>query len=188
MREKLAKNASLIGADPALGFVLGGTSSGGQMTAALSHMARDRNLSPPLTGVYLNVPALVQPALVPEAYKQMYNSRSQNEGKAGLSKQTILLFEQAVEADFASDMWNPLLWHDGHADLPRTYFQVCGSDVLRDDALIYERMLRKEFGIETRLDMYPGMPHVFWYLFPGHSSAASFRRERVKGLGWLLRR
>ncbi|ETS81462.1 hypothetical protein PFICI_06464 [Pestalotiopsis fici W106-1] len=182
----LATNASTIGASPASGFILGGTSSGGQMTAALSHMARDQSLSPPLTGVYLNVPALVQPSLVPHMYKQMYNSRKQNEGKTGLSKETILIFERALEADLESELWNPMLWRNGHANLPKTYFQVCGSDVLRDDALIYERILRKEYGIKTRLDIYPGLPHVFWYMFPGHSSVTRFHEERIKGLGWLL--
>lgn len=80
------------------------------------------------------------------------------------------------------------MWHTGHGDLPRTYFQVCGADIQRDDALIYERILRTENRIETKLDIYPGLPHVFWYLYPSHSAGERFHQDRLEGLGWLLRR
>lgn len=158
------------------------------MTAALSHWARDRQLSPPLTGIYLNVPCLVQPESVTDKYKDLYLSREQNEGKVGLSKKTINVFEDAVQPDPTSELWSPLNWSLGHQDLPRTYFQICGSDVLRDDALIYDRILRQEYGIETKVDIYPGLPHVFWYIYPSHSAGQKFHEDGTKGIGWLLKR
>ena len=43
-----------------------------------------------------------------------------------------------------------LLHPDGHKDNPPVYFQVCGLDPLRDEALIYEKVLR-ESSMESRL-------------------------------------
>ena len=39
-------------------------------------------------------------------------------------------------------------------------------DLFRDDGLIYERVLREECGLETRLDLYSGFQHCWWYLYP----------------------
>ena len=156
------------------------------MTIALSHIARDESLSPPLTGVYLNATSIVQENAVPDRYRELYRSGKQNDGKAGLSQKTRAMFVEAVAPDTDSELWNLLDWRNGHRDLPRTYFQVCGADIQRDDALVYERVLRLENGIDTRVDVYPGLPHVFWYLYPGHSACDRFYRERLEGFAWLL--
>lgn len=156
------------------------------MTATLAHWARDRKLSPPLTGIYLNAASIVHESAVPAKYKDMYRSRKQNDDSKGLSHKTTTTFEDAVEPDFTSEIWNPLNWHNGHAGLPRTYFQICGADIQRDDSLIYERVLRMEYGIDTKVSIYPGLPHVFWYLYPSHSACQKFHDDTLKGLGWLL--
>ncbi|KAF4817593.1 AB hydrolase superfamily protein [Colletotrichum siamense] len=182
----LTENAEVLGADLTKGFVLGGTSSGGQMAAALSHMARDQSLSPSLTGVYLNATSIVQPDAVPTKYRCWYRSNDENDGKTGLSKKTTAVFRAAVAPDIKSDFWNPLNWSTGHEALPPTYFQVCGADIQRDDGLVYERVLRHEHGLKTKMDMYSGLPHVFWYLYPSHSMCEKFRNDRMLGLGWLL--
>jgi acetyl esterase/lipase len=69
-----------------------------------------------------------------------------------------------------------------HNGLPPTHLQICGLDPLRDEGLLYERLLREQ-GILTRLDMrvhpffaarelahfphrYPGVPHGFSSMLP----------------------
>ena len=73
-----------------------------------------------------------------------------------------------LKPETSSPLFSPLLWADeegrvamGHKNLPKAYFQVAGMDMLRDDALIYERILREEFGIPTKLDLYAGFGHMF---------------------------
>ena len=84
-----AANAKTLGADPSLGFVIGGTSAGGNLTAVLTHQARDEKLSPPLTGQYMAVPAVLPAAVVPEKYKEFYLSHKQNENAPILPQAVI---------------------------------------------------------------------------------------------------
>jgi acetyl esterase/lipase len=75
----------------------------------------------------------------------------------------------------------------GHGNIPPTYFQVCGLDALRDDSLIYERLLREESSIATRLDLYPGLPHHFWEFYPQLKQHIQKRTEdTVNEIQWLL--
>ena len=47
---------------------------------------------------------------------------------------------------------SPLLLED-HKGLPPAYLQISGLDPLRDDGLIYEKVLR-EAGVPTKLEVY----------------------------------
>jgi acetyl esterase/lipase len=73
-----------------------------------------------------------------------------------------------------------------HANLPPTYFQVAGMDPLRDEGLIYEKILREEVGIDTKLDLYPGLPHGFSSWWPKASFSQKQREDGADGLRWLL--
>ena len=75
---------------------------------------------------------------------------------------------------------------EGHANLPPAFFQIDGLDPLRDEGLIYERVLRKEYNIVTKLNVYPGVPHGHWISFPFLKSSEQFRRDQVAGMGFLL--
>ncbi|KAH8648689.1 Alpha/Beta hydrolase protein [Xylariales sp. PMI_506] len=182
--EWLASNASVLGADPSKGFILGGNSSGGQLVGTLSHWARDKNLSPPLTGLYFSATSIASPEILADKYSHLYHSRAT--GQDGLSQKSVDVFVESVQPDLDSELWSPLSWHNGHGGLPPTYFQVCGMDIQRDDSLIYERELRLEYGVRTRVDVYPGLPHVFWFFYPDHSAVKKFYDEQCKGFGWLL--
>ena len=88
-------------------------------------------------------------------------------------------------ADLLSPLRSPVLF-ESHKELPPTYFQICGLDPLRDEAFIYEKILREENGVKTRVDIYPGLPHSFWSHFPKAQFTRGFREDSVKGMSWLL--
>lgn len=184
-----AENAKSWGADPSVGFIVGGTSAGGNIAAVLSHVARDEGLSPPLTGQYLAIPAILPESKVPEKYKKYFLSYEQNKNAPVLPVAAIDMFMDAYEPDNDDGIWFAAFNHPkGHKDLPAAFFQVDGLDPLRDEGLIYERVLREEYGIKTKLNVYPGLPHGHWGFFPFLKSSSKFRKEQVQGLSWLLGR
>jgi len=71
-----AENASNLGADPSKGFLVGGTSAGGNIAATIAHLARDEKLSPPLTGCHLMIPAICNIDALPEKYMKDQHSWS----------------------------------------------------------------------------------------------------------------
>lgn len=193
-----AENASSLSADPSAGFIVGGGSAGGNIAAVLAHIARDEGLSPPLTGQYLCVPAItcfLPPDEMPEAYQAEYLSHPSVTPSADpvLRQIDVGALFGILQADPQSELMAPFHYGrrdggggKGHADLPPVYFQVCGLDPLRDEALIYERILREEVGIPTKLDLYKGFGHYFWTNFPLLEQSRVFVEDTVKGARWLL--
>ncbi len=183
-----ANAGSLLGADPSIGFVVGGTSAGASLTAVLTHLARDEDLSPPLTGQYLGIPAICPDSQMPDKYKHLLLSPEQNANAPLLPAAAVDMFRRGYLPDESSPLHNVLAAPHGHAGLPKAYLQLNGLDPLRDQGLIYEKILREENGIETRLDMYPGLPHAFFFPFPDLEATRRYRKDQVKGFAWLLGR
>ncbi|KAH8807384.1 Alpha/Beta hydrolase protein [Xylogone sp. PMI_703] len=175
------------------GFIVGGSSPGANMTAVISHLARDEGLQPPITGLFLLAPPILleeAKEALPEKYREMYLSRTQKEcvNAPVLSPALEKLFLNSVRGDPKSPLFVPYIWPTSHKDLPRTYFQVCGMDLLRDECMIYEQVLREDNGAETKLDIYPGMPHIFWGLFPHLTQGKKAAADLEAGIKWLLRK
>lgn len=63
-------------ANPSLGIVLGGSSAGGNLTAVLSHQARQNKLKPPVTGQWLGVPFIAPTSMIPGKYKSLAHSQN----------------------------------------------------------------------------------------------------------------
>ncbi|KAJ5357040.1 lipase/esterase [Penicillium concentricum] len=166
----IAANASSLGADLSKGFVIGGSSAGGNLAIVTAHRAMRENLSPSLTGVVAIVPPCLDEQIVPEKYKHLWVSREQNANSPFCNFQSV---------DFS-----PLNSDISLAGMPPTYVQVDGMDTLRDDGLIYEKVLR-DHGVATRLDVYPGMPHAHW-MWPEHSLSTKSHIDTLSGIGWLL--
>lgn len=80
---------------------------------------------------------------------------------------------------------SPLLFPTGHRNLPPTYIAVAGADPWRDVGLLYEEVLREE-GVETKLDIFAGLPHGFWNMFPTAEFSKEYRQKCDEGLRWLV--
>lgn len=98
----------------------------------------------------------------------------------------LMVFVGAYRDDPLSPLMSPFNWPTGHSNLPPTYFQICGTDPLRDEALLYEQVLREDYGVKTRADLYPGLPHGFWSWWPQTEFGKQHTKDSVKGLAWLL--
>ena len=159
------------------------------MTATVAHLARDDKLSPPITGCLLMVPAYCYHKNVPEKYQPDAKSWEQNANAPILThKATYLFLDNYIpnESDRKDPLFSPMLWPTGHAGLPPSYFQICGQDPLRDEALIFERIMREEEGIRTKVDVYPGLPHGYWSIMPTLKWSEKFVADSVEGVRWLL--
>jgi versiconal hemiacetal acetate esterase len=55
---------------------------------------------------------------------------------------------------------------------------------MRDDAVIMDSEL-KEAGVKTKIDTYPGLPHIFW-AFHELSSTKTFYENMLKGIEFVL--
>ena len=159
----IASNAtgSLLSSDPTKGFLMGGVSAGGALTAAFSRLFQEEPIAYPLTGQWLSIPAVMDISTVPEKYKDYHISSEQFAGGAFFSRKTREWLANLVEPDVHSPLRYAISSKTAVKDQPKTYFQVDGMDPLRDDGLIYEEVL-KEAGVETKIDVYPGCPHGHW--------------------------
>ncbi|KAG7090662.1 hypothetical protein E1B28_009761 [Marasmius oreades] len=169
------------------GFIVGGASAGGNLAAVLSWMAREDAFfkETPLTGQFLKVPSVIHYKAIPEKYKSSLLSWEQNKDAPFLPVQHVMKFLEFYNAPPADPRVSPLLL-SSHRDLPPAFLQVCGLDPLRDEAFLYEKVL-KEAGVPTRLVVYPGVPHGFDAMGGfGIKQAVKSREDFNNGLQWLL--
>ena len=183
-------------ADLRAGFIVGGISAGANLAAAIAHLARDNNLSPPITGQYLCAGTFMSPQHVPTKYHEFYLSQEQNKDAPLVPRSFLQLLRGAHDADPKSPLWACIDQHHpadapgevkhGNMNLPPSYFQACGLDIARDDSLIYERILREECNIPTKLDLYEGFSHCWWTTFPNLEMSQKRMNDSVEGIRWLL--
>jgi len=182
----LDSNAKSLGADLSAGFVLGGESAGGNLAAVTAVKAVSKSLpsGAKLTGAWLSIPWLLDAA--PKGYEDTYLARDQNKSAAIINAELLERIKEIWRPDVSSPEFSPFnsleLVNDQH---PPTYIQVCGMDPLRDDGLIYERVLREK-GVETLVDVYPGVTHAHWAMFPFLEISRKSMVDSILGLGWLL--
>lgn len=157
-----SSDSPILPGDPKQGFVVGGASAGGNLSAIVCQLGRDNGLDPPLTGQYLCVPALLWPDAVPEKWKPEYRSRYES------TSDPVLKFDdksaeglmKALKPDTKSPIFSPLI-HPNLQGLPPAFFQLGGLDPLRDEGLLYERVLREENNIPTKVSPFDRPYHRF---------------------------
>jgi acetyl esterase/lipase len=74
------------------GFILGGTSAGANFTAGIAHLARDENLSPPLTGLAFLAGNVCHPDVRPAEYEDRILSVDEINDAPGLTRKSIDFF------------------------------------------------------------------------------------------------
>ncbi|KAJ7366794.1 Alpha/Beta hydrolase protein [Mycena albidolilacea] len=181
-----AENAGLFRVDVKKGFIIAGLSAGGHLAAAIAHRAREDPFfeERPITGQILQVPALLNVNAVPEKYKSSLLSYEQNEHAPILSLSSVLWSSGQLGGNPADPEVSPLLY-PSHRGLPPALIQICGLDPLRDEALLYDRILRDD-GVKTKTITYPGVPHAFQYFFSTLKLGRKWEEDYRAGLRWLL--
>jgi acetyl esterase/lipase len=178
-------NAASLRATPTQGVIVGGASAGGNLAAVLALLSRDTSLSPPITGQYLCVPAVLPDYNLPKHLAPLYRSRYDSRSDPVLKDLQPGMIEAIYKPEEKSPLWDPFNHPDGHSGVAKAYFQVGGLDPLRDEALLYDRKLR-EAGVLTRFDLYAGYGHMFWTNYPEVNRSKEFVDDTLKGVSWLL--
>ncbi|KKO97335.1 alpha/beta hydrolase fold-3 domain-containing protein [Trichoderma harzianum] len=181
----IQENAQSLGADLSAGFIVGGTSAGASLAAVTAQKWVTQDVSPCMTGLWLNMPVLLEKEYVPDQYKELWFSREQNADAIILNEASLKFIRSLYEPDMNSPEYSPFNAESPHQGLPPVYLQVNGNDPVRDDGLIYGKVLR-DHGVQTRIDVYPGIPHGYDDVFPQLDSSRRQRRDILKGFGWLL--
>lgn len=182
-----SSDSDILPANPRQDFIVGGASAGGNLAAVMCQLSRDEHLDPPLTGQYLCVPALLSSDAVPEKWKAEYQSRfnSKDDPVLQMSDSGTSRSTKDLKPDTHSPLFLPLL-HPELKGLPPAYFQLGGLDPLRDEGLLYERVLREEAGVRTKIDVYDGYGHMFWTNWPTMQRSREFVDDTLSGMKWLL--
>ncbi|KAK7036353.1 Esterase/lipase/thioesterase [Favolaschia claudopus] len=184
------ENAQTIHASPSKGLIVCGASAGANLAAVVAH----RSLKDPffaqhegrkVTGQILQIPVLVHPQGYPTEYAGELLSYEQNRDAPILPRELMDLFWECYAAPPTSPDLAPLLADRTGLKFPPVHFQICGLDPLRDEGLLYERLLREE-GVKTKLDIYPGAPHGFSSMFPATTAGKKWDADWREGIRWLL--
>jgi acetyl esterase len=177
----VAANATALGGDPAR-MAIGGDSAGGNLTAVVAQMARDRG-----------GPSFVYQLLIYPVTDHQYNTVSYRENADGylLTRDAMAWFWTCYlrsEADGQSPLASPLR-AESLRGLPPALIITAEFDPLRDEGEAYAARLRAA-GVPVTLTRYPGMIHGFFSLEAildqgkhaiaeaGSALRAAFARER----------
>ena len=145
-------------------------------------------MSPPLTGLWISIPRIFYSLdKVPDKYRHVWISRKQNAHAPVLNAVKLKQAGAHLAPDRDSELDSPVNAPAPHTGMPPCYIPVDGLDPLRDDGLIYERILH-EHGVRTRIDVWPGVPHAHFAFLPMLKSAQEGNIDTILGIGWLLGR
>ncbi|KLJ05593.1 hypothetical protein EMPG_10926 [Blastomyces silverae] len=176
-------------------FVIAGTSSGGHLAAIVSqlaaaHMKTQETPAWTVSGVVLRSPVTVYGAdkqYIPPQFRDIHQSWVPELDCPGRLCREDMKNGHDLYGVPDSDKTNPLaypLWGN-LAGLPRTFVQICGVDILRDDAVCYVKGLTNA-GVDVQSKFYEDLPHVFWVYAPHLEVSQKMEQDCVGGLNWVI--
>ncbi|KAH6853127.1 Alpha/Beta hydrolase protein [Chaetomium sp. MPI-CAGE-AT-0009] len=200
----LHANAALLGADPAR-VILGGISAGANLTVSVL-VARHLRLPgwealadlPEPLGQVLMTPCLYHYACSPRrldaglAPSAAGGSYEQNKDAPVLPVWKIEFFIGQLKAPLPIDpedyVLNPgNMPREKAKGLPPATFGISGADPLRDEGLLFAKMLSEQ-GVPTNVNVFPGMPHAFRRYGDALSESAHWDAVMHGGIKWALSR
>ncbi|KFY71794.1 hypothetical protein V499_08030 [Pseudogymnoascus sp. VKM F-103] len=179
------ENASRFGGDVKKGFVCGGTSSGGHLAALATFRAQEHGI--PVSGCFSRAPMVLNRSVAKESWKETLDILPKDVYTPLLNWETCERFYEYMSIPL-EELTNPAnfpIFANSFEKFPRTYMQVPGIDPLSGEGVLYEKVLR-ENGVETKIDLYPNMPHPF-HNFPQLTTARKSIADAMTGLRWLFR-
>ncbi|KIW69912.1 hypothetical protein PV04_02228 [Phialophora macrospora] len=185
-------NAEALRGDLSKGFLTGGTSAGGNLTCMAAIKARDEHLQPPLTGhIFLctGMPHYDEDdkGIILNLFPEQLAHGSWEKYKDGpvATRAMNVLYGRLASCDSRDPFATPLTQTD-YSGLGPVYYQVAEMDIWRDSALFYCDKIRQAGG-QAKLDLYPGVPHTWWSMYPQLSINKKWAKDLVEGVEWLLK-
>jgi acetyl esterase len=169
----LARQAERLGADPTR-VAVGGDSAGGNLSAVICLLSRDRGLR--LPAVQLLIYPMTDDA-APTRSREIFGRGFM------LTTEMISWFSANYLAghDKADPMVSPLRW-EGHADLPRTVLVTAGFDPLRDEGEAFASKLEAA-GVPVEVVRARTLPHGFVQMICAIDAAREAADETCAALG-----
>lgn len=181
-----SSNLTKLNIDPSKGFLLGGTSAGGNFTSGLAHHYMDEKPSPSITGLIYLAANVCHPDVRPAAYHNLILSVTEIDDAPGLTKTSIEYFWKLYEAPKDDKRYSPLLYESWPGVAKKAYLSVCGWDPRRDEMLLFEGILKGD-GLGVRKDVYKGLPHGFWTTCPDLDVSRRWEGDVTEGIKWILK-
>ncbi|KAF5655277.1 lipase esterase [Fusarium sp. NRRL 25303] len=179
------ENAAKLGGDQKRVFMLG-SSCGGTLSLATAHKLIELGREGQLKGVINMAGGTVHESNVPKHLRHLMKSMEENATDVPIiDGQTAKMINASTGLyKHVDDEWLFPLLSSHLAKFPRTYLVACGADPLRDDNVAMGHELRSK-GVNAKLDMYEGLPHVFW-MFPTLSATKTFIGNLMAGIKFVL--
>lgn len=189
------------GANLSHGFIVAGTSVGGQIAAVIAGLTSNEPLryplQRPLTGIYISCSMLLIDSIVPPKYKDIWTSRHDNRDAEHFSTadvDAVIRNMGCKDKDFVSSTFSPinLFTRQGsdRVSFPAAYIQAMSLDPVRDDAIVFEKVLAAH-QIPTKIDVFPNEPRSTFSGFDAISGTRSknpiVEEATIEGIKWLLK-
>ncbi|KAI1410380.1 alpha/beta-hydrolase [Hypoxylon sp. FL1857] len=189
-----------------LGFVVGGVSAGGTISAVIGGIMTASGggmsdilgglpaLKSPITGIFTGVQFLVEEETVPTELKSLFRSRKENDDFYGQQTANIRAMIATAKIDLKSPWCSPTNLTINKDDFakhhPKRVFAYGGEeDPFRDDAVVYAEWLKSTMGVDSRYLVLRGEDHIAWATPKWPSSHSKLIKETtLNAMGWLLQK